>query len=873
MKTYDQEQLRAINADGGYFLVLAPPGCGKTDILSERIVCAKEMGVDFEDMLCLTFTNRASRGMRDRVRQKIGDEANGIFVGNVHRYCSNFIYNNGIVPENSSIIDEEDMADILRGFNDTFFLNRRGSYDRDKIKKVDDLDGYISQLQLKQPDKAIYISSEDYDPLYQIAKTASFDANNVDENIDDDHKIVKYTLFFKQYKAEKNIITFSDILILAYEGLRNDRNKEYKRFKWIQIDEVQDLNSIQMAIIDELLDTSGHFTVMYLGDEQQAIFSFLGAKLSQLDLLKQRCAGNILTLGKNYRSPKYLLDICNTYAEKELNVDSAILPQATRDEPHGKFDLLLVDNDDDVAEDKRVKAMIDYYLKFDEERVAILVAKNIDADRISEELTKENVSHFKISGTDMFKLKSYKTLASLFCVNANEFNFLSWSRLLHGINAFRTGADAREFLMDLKNRMMTPSDLMNEQSYVAQFDEEYQQREFVFFDTETTGLNVLEDDIVQIAAFKVLKGERVPGSDFNIFIHTDREIPQKLGDKINPLIDAYANNPHYSHEEGLRLFMDYIGNCPVLGHNVNYDYRILQYNVERYLHEQITLDIYDSLKLIKCVEPHLRMYKLEFLLKELNLQGKNSHLADEDIAATKALVDYCVRKSKPVIPGQKTFVAQKKVQNVKDKLQMISPIIDNLQEHLYQPTTATNRTIADDLKSVYDDLISLNVIDDLGEKFNIFLRYVQNEWIDYESEETVFDQISKHINDITSSINEGDLVNSEELINERVFIMTVYKGKGLEFDNVVILGANDDTYPFFAINKVLKNQYKYTQEQIAKALLERKEDARKFYVAISRAKKRLCISYTHRNAWGFPTTVTPFIQSIQNYFYTGKKSN
>ena len=152
---------------------------------------------------------------------------------------------------------------------------------------------------------------------------------------------------------------------------------------------------------------------------------------------------------------------------------------------------------------------------------------------------------------------------------------------------------------------------------------------------------MLEDDIVQIAAFKVYRGEKVPDSDFVIFIHTDREIPEKLGDIDNPLIEAYANNPHYSKEEGLQKFIDYIGDDPILGHNVNYDYRILQNNAERYLNETLTYDNYDSHKLIKCVEPNLRMYKLVFLLKELSLEGKNSHLADEDIAATKALVDYC----------------------------------------------------------------------------------------------------------------------------------------------------------------------------------------------------------------------------------------
>ena len=873
MKQYDDEQKRAINANSGYYLVLAAPGCGKTDILAERIAKAHENGVEFGEMLCLTFTNRASRGMKERVKQKIGEDANNIFVGNVHRYCSQFIYNNSIIPENSAIIDENDMADMLVQYDFDFFFNtRRNEYNKDHINLIDNIDAFISQMNFKQPENAIFLPKSDFQVYYDIAVAGSFDPESIDETIDEIHKAVKYTLMYRDYKKDRNIISFSDILIFAYEGMRKMDKNELKRFKWIQVDEVQDLNSLQLAIIDELLDASEDFTVMYLGDEQQAIFSFLGAKLGQLELLKNRCAGHVLSLGNNYRSPDYLLEVFNTYATQELGVDPGLLPNPTRHENKEKFDLILTDNDDPDKEDDRVKSMIEYYLKFEDERVAVLVPTNFAADRISARLKADNISHFKISGTDMFKTKSYKTLASLFSVNANEFNFLAWARLLHGIGATRTGADAREYINGLKQVMMTPSDLLEDKSYIATFNEEYMNREFVFFDTETTGLNVLEDDIVQIAAFKVNKGKTVPGSEFNIFIHTDREIPEKLGDKVNPLLEAYANNEHLDKETGLRMFLDYIGDCPLLGHNVNYDYRILQSNVERYLQEQISFDIYDSLRLIKCVEPNLRMYKLEFLLKELSLEGKNSHLADEDIAATKALVDYCYNKSIQVLPAQGAVYQRQKTQNIISKMMPLVPIMQNLQDHLYQPIQVINRTIADDLKSVYDDLLQLKFIEDLGDKFSFFLQYVQSEWVDFEVQETISDQISKHITDLTSSINEGDLVNSQDLINERVFIMTVYKGKGLEFDNVVILGANDDTYPFYLVNKVLRG-YNYTDEQKALARQQRKEDAHKFYVALSRAKKRICVSYTHFNGFGFPSRLTPFMQSIKQFFYTGKKSN
>ncbi|KAA5377951.1 UvrD-helicase domain-containing protein, partial [Phocaeicola dorei] len=67
----DEFQKKVITLDSGYHLVLAPPGCGKTDILAERVVRALSCGVSLDDMLCLTFTNRAARGMRSRILERL----------------------------------------------------------------------------------------------------------------------------------------------------------------------------------------------------------------------------------------------------------------------------------------------------------------------------------------------------------------------------------------------------------------------------------------------------------------------------------------------------------------------------------------------------------------------------------------------------------------------------------------------------------------------------------------------------------------------------------------------------------------------------------------------------------------------------------
>ena len=122
---------------------------------------------------------------------------------------------------------------------------------------------------------------------------------------------------------------------------------KYKKYKWIQIDEVQDLTPLQFAVVD-LLEAENP-TVVYLGDEQQAIFSFMGAKLDSLTALERKCQGNVHRLFKNYRSPKYLLDVYNTFASEILDVDKSLLPTTDYDIPHQAADLYcasLYDNKD-----------------------------------------------------------------------------------------------------------------------------------------------------------------------------------------------------------------------------------------------------------------------------------------------------------------------------------------------------------------------------------------------------------------------------------------------------------------------------------------------------------------------------------------------
>ena len=113
-KTYTPKQQEVMDIKTGYNMVLAGPGCGKTDILAERVARAYENdNKALDEMLCLTFTNRAAREMFNKIRNRLGSDDGDLFVGNIHRYCSHFLFDNGEVDAEASIMDEEDTKEVL----------------------------------------------------------------------------------------------------------------------------------------------------------------------------------------------------------------------------------------------------------------------------------------------------------------------------------------------------------------------------------------------------------------------------------------------------------------------------------------------------------------------------------------------------------------------------------------------------------------------------------------------------------------------------------------------------------------------------------------------------------------------------------------
>ncbi|MCR4852937.1 MAG: UvrD-helicase domain-containing protein [Prevotella sp.] len=878
MKRYDDRQQEVIDATGGYHLVLAAPGCGKTEVLAERIRRAADRGVDFGDMLCLTFTNRAARAMTERIantegidRTKLGD----LYVGNIHRYCSRLLYEKGVVSPEAAIIDEDDslsiLADILGDDEVKVAANNRlrhrysemvnlshfmhqytNGYPRELIVHQDAVDTKamkaictaLNRPFTRQSITEIYRDIDDLGGLKQL--TQSYDTAELTTRL-------MAAKRYEHYKRQHELMDFEDLLLKVYELPDEQLNK----FHWIQVDEIQDLNPLQLRLIDRFTADEA-FTVMYLGDQQQAIFSFMGAKLDTLGQLNARCPReNIHHLHRNYRSPRYLLDVYNEYGNIALGIDLALLPQTDHEPPHDPEDLQILMSRNSVDEHLDVARFVQRLVReHEKETTAIIVSYNAEADELSSALKGVGVKHFKISGRDLFAEPNVKVLLAHLNVVFNDRSFIDWSRLLVGLGAITSHAPARAFVRRMMDIGLSPSDFLHDdqRTTLERFAQCYDEGDIVVFDTETTGLNVFDDDIVQIAAVRLSKGKLV-GEPFNVFLQTNRPIPPMLGDIPNPILEAYAEHEPLAPAEGLKRFLDYAKGATLLAHNASFDMHILDNNLRR---QGMTMNMgtdetewLDSLKVAQLIYPGLESHKLKDLLQTFHLEGQNSHLADDDIMATVSLVHSCRSEVDLKLPLQADFI--KRHQHTLRKFRMAyQDVYRHTRQMLYRRFPADEPpALVTEMAYVYNQLLEAKLVKPI-EKLSYLMAYLAEDVVD-PSERSLYEQLQGHLTDI-NTYKESDLCGSRSM-RERVFVSTVHKAKGLEFDNVVLFDCTDSNYPG------------YFARQSAQGL---EEERRRFYVALSRARRRLFLTWSPQKIsnYGrvFQTQLSPFTLPIQRFF-------
>lgn len=810
-----EEQKRIVELVDGQHLVLAPPGTGKTELLAQRVNLALNRGIREKDIICLTFTNRAAKTMKERIENE--RTSNDLFIGNIHNFSANFLSTNKLIPRFTSLLDEEDSDLLLREAKtqENYSLE---VFNSDLLR----FNTFLKQQKLNFPSD-ILLPPEKPIPNIELA--------------------TKVCERYETLKDESTLLDFDDLLTLTYYYLTRENNYNLTKYSWIQVDEVQDLNSIQWEIIKLISDDNAH--KVFFGDYEQAIFSFMGARLERLHKIEKEC--KVHNLQKNFRSPSYLLQIYIDYARTHLNPKWKEDPIPEKILSPAKDDLIIANiNGPNTKEASFIVDKLLPTLSSEEgKQTAILVRWNSTADLFSTILKSKNIEHFKISGHDLFRRKLIKDIMAFLSCLENEFDRVSWFRIFNIFGKIPTLKESRHFVNSLFEVGYIPTDFLNEDmgtlNVLENFLNAYQNERIVVFDTETTGLETENDDIIQIAAVEIIKGNI--GKTFEIYLKTKKNLEKT--EQVHNITKEFLLEHGVNARDALLKFNDFINGDVLLAHNLNFDWGILSSNYSR---NQIKLESnkpsykFDSFDITRRIFPKLNSYKLGDLIVSLKFRGSNTHNALDDVKATANLIQFLIPELQNKLNLQKSFFDQNKTileKFHKNLFPFWNKCYENLEVSISFPEFISS--YVDYLKEV------VNYKSENEDDYHLskLLRHMEIKC----EKKTLRSLLINHIPEY-KLYKEADLIIGDE----KIVVSTVHKAKGLEFENVIVPECVTDVYPSWA----------------SKTKEEKKEDARTLYVALSRAMKRLIIT-THSisvNQYGrsFPRSKTYFINCIEKYF-------
>jgi DNA helicase-2/ATP-dependent DNA helicase PcrA len=407
MQSPSKVQKEILLLSSGVHIVLAPPGSGKTELLATRVPLAIESGVSPESMLCVTFTNRAARNMKIRIGDMTGKQP---FIGTPHRFGMLFLTLNALIPLNTAFLDEEDAEQFLK---DAKYLALE--------KIINDAEGYSVPEYFKDYFNEIKLTKIAHYINQRSIKNLNKDIIKCEYLHDDNLEVI--AKIYEDIKRETISIDFNDILNLTLFHLLNTQVSQMNQFKWLQIDEVQDLSELQWNILTRVITDDAH--VVYFGDFDQAIYSFMGATHDVLKLFSANA--DVHHLLENYRSPAKLIDIFNEFATTNLPSRTGILqvPASHQNVGSGIIKVIPIkgtfENEAQAIAQTILPELLDNHFS-----IAVLTRTNSEADEISNCLSNALIDHFRVSGFDLFRRTEIKDVLAFMQCKQNSLDRLSW---------------------------------------------------------------------------------------------------------------------------------------------------------------------------------------------------------------------------------------------------------------------------------------------------------------------------------------------------------------------------------------------------------------------------------------------------------------
>lgn len=394
----NKDQQKAVEVIAGPVSVIAGAGTGKTRTLTYRIAYMIYSGIDPNEIVAVTFTNKAAFEMKKRVIDLVGEHAIGVSVSTFHSFCAQFLRNEAEKLDERYtsrflIIDEEDSKQIIR----------------DTVKELKYDTNLFNSLRLKS--------------LFSKYKNNQIDYLETEE-------LIIFNAYNK-YLKDNNSMDFDDLINNTVELLKTDEKvrKYYNsRYKYFLIDEFQDTNIVQYQLIKLL--SGNNKNIFTVGDPDQSIYSFRGANYENQEKFISEYNPKIIILDKNYRSTNKILNSANKLIKNNTTrIGEKDLKSSLEDGSDVIFETRQSDRDEAYFITRAIEIMVNGGYKYND--IAVLYRSNSISRIFEEAFLKAKIPYVIYGGISFFARKEIKDILAYIRVILNPHDNISLKRIIN----------------------------------------------------------------------------------------------------------------------------------------------------------------------------------------------------------------------------------------------------------------------------------------------------------------------------------------------------------------------------------------------------------------------------------------------------------
>lgn len=846
--TFNKKQQQVINELNQNILLSAGAGTGKTNVLSYRVAnILNKNRANADEILCLTFTNKACRELKNRITSQLDFEtANKITIRTIHGFAYQVITTTAkksqTIFKEFVIFDDEDQKTLIR--------QTIANFPKARALDIQYIVNCIEQLKQERALKHIYTKDieDDYTTIYHqhlkfnktfnqqqndnLTKFFQFDGLNI---------IINYELALQQMHG----LDYKDLIANAYRLFQDENicSSWRKRYKCIMIDEMQDTSSFEYTMLEKLFPANN---IMLCGDEFQTIYEWRGSNPQKiLTAFTEKYNPLIINFNENYRSTKLLLEmayntlinlfcketILHSYAKNLLSKSSELghkieLKQANSLANEAQW---IFQNIVNLLPLVKTPTQIAILVRQNNYLQNLTLHLNYLANIYNQKNQEEPIHFIQIDNIRFFKRQEIKDVLSIMKYLINPNDYLSLQRILInlipniGIRTIKQISSAEYLQNGLRLSDFINANFQNP-NYEPFSDliSAYLSKDIIVFDIEGTGTDIFADNIIQLSAIKIRKGKKI--AEFNRYLKSDKPVGDS--EKVHHISDEYLQTHGENPKLVLQEFCQFIQDAIITGHNIRgYDMDIFNQNLLKHNLKPVDFSNinFDTLDLVRRFYPNLPNHKLEFLSNHFQFETKSNHNSLDDVFATWELLHKLLEDK--IIPTAKK--RSELINKQKNKFIHVAQIFQKLHNILN------------------DNLLLENLIAQIVEEFNLVNIYKANATQDgavrLENIRNLFRlakaELNSHrgINGIKELLQYASLSNTDldalTSSHPKIPIITIHQAKGLEFDYEFLAGMNDDIFPSY---------FSTRNGSITE------EEKRLFYVAITRAKKALFLSSSGR---------------------------